>query len=91
MLENNLTFVTRKDENGNTLPSENRRKVFISCKKSDNRYKIRDRMIGYVLSAFDCAVWFDDSLTPGIDYDEEILQATAGKMRAELRNTYKTN
>ena len=75
MVENNLTFVTRKDENGKPLPFENRRKVFISYKKTDNRYRIRDRIVSYVLSAFDCAVWFDDSLTPGIDYDEEISQA----------------
>lgn len=75
MVDINLTFVTRKDENGKDMPIENKRKIFISYKKSDNLYGIRDRMVSYVLSCFDCAVWYDDSLTPGVDYDREISEA----------------
>ena len=75
MVHTDLTFVTRKDENGDFLPFESRRKVFISYKKSDNQYGIRDKIAAYVLSALDCAVWYDASLTPGLNYDEEISEA----------------
>ncbi len=75
MFESSLKFVTRRDENGNFLPIENRRKVFISYRKKDNLYSIRDRIAEYILSALDCAVWYDTSLTPGVDYDIEISNA----------------
>ena len=75
MFKNNLTFLTRKDPNGNAFPIENRKKVFISYKKSDNRFQLRNRIINYILTVVDCAVWFDESLTPGIDYDDEISEA----------------
>lgn len=75
MFESSLKFVTRKDEAGNFLPIENRRKVFISYRKKDNLYSIRDRISECILSALDCAVWYDASLTPGVDYDIEISNA----------------
>lgn len=75
MYSSSLCFVTRKDERGEPLPEENRCKIFISYRKKDNLYGIRDRLIQCVLSAADCAVWYDDSLTAGVDYDEEISEA----------------
>lgn len=71
-----LNYVTRTDpETGLFYPAESRRKIFLSYKKSDNLYNLRDRTVECILDALDCAVWYDSALTPGVDYDEEILQA----------------
>ena len=72
-----LTYVTRIDrQTGKPLPSKGRRKVFISYKKKDNRVNnVRDIVVRRILELVDCAVWFDETLTPGEDFNEEIRQA----------------
>ena len=67
-----LKFVTRVGKNGEYESSEAKRKVFISYRKKDNEFDLLERMVGYILKATDCAVWYDSSLTPGENYDEEI-------------------
>lgn len=75
-LPHHLYYVTRTDpETGLFYPAESRRKIFLSYKKSDNLYNLRDRTVECILDALDCAVWYDSALTPGVDYDEEILRA----------------
>ncbi|MBQ9993270.1 MAG: toll/interleukin-1 receptor domain-containing protein, partial [Clostridia bacterium] len=75
--ENNLTFVTKIDPaTEEMVPAKGRRKVFVSYKKDDNRMSgIRDIVIKKTLRMRDCAVWYDDNLTPGVDYDDEIIDA----------------
>lgn len=67
-----LKFVTRVGKNGEYESPEAKRKVFISYRKKDNEFDLLERMVGYILKATDCAVWYDSSLTPGENYDEEI-------------------
>lgn len=72
-----LTYKTRIDPATDQpyLPHE-RGKVFISYKKSDNRLSgVRDIVADKILSMVDCAVWYDENLTPGVDYHDEIQKA----------------
>lgn len=73
----NLTYITRTNaETGKAVPASGRRKVFISYKKSDNRVTgVRDTVAQKILSIVDCAVWYDEALTPGINYIDEIKAA----------------
>lgn len=70
-----LTYQTRMGENGQELPAENLRKVFISYKKSDDRDGLRDAVASLILECMSVAVWKDANLTPGVDYDREIEKA----------------
>ena len=69
-----LTFFTRVNkESGMYYPVESRSKVFISYKKQDSiSENLCGRLKDQILEAVDCAVWYDSSLTPGENYDEEI-------------------
>lgn len=73
----NLTYITRThSETGRPMPASGRRKVFISYKKSDNRVSgVRDTVAQKILSIVDCAVWYDEALTPGVNYIDEIKAA----------------
>ena len=74
-----LKYVTRIDPATELeVPAEGKRKVFVSYKKSDNRLSgVRDITIRKILRLVDCAVWYDDGLTPGVNYEEEIRRAIA--------------
>lgn len=73
----NLEYITRIDPiTGKRFPAEGRRKVFISYKKTDNGISnVRDITARKILSIVDCSVWYDELLTPGIQYDDEIKKA----------------
>ncbi len=73
----NLTYVTRIDPaTEKHVPAEGLRKVFVSYKKSDNIISgKRDIVIRKILRMVNCAVWYDDNLTPGDEFDKEIIQA----------------
>lgn len=75
ILNSELKYKTRIGQNGIEELPESKRKVFVSYRKKDNIYNLRDRIVDYILQAFDCAVWYDSSLTPGENYDEEIAVA----------------
>ncbi len=72
-----LAYVTRIDAESNVpTPAEGLRKVFISYKKSDNIASgIRDIVARKILDIVNCAVWYDENLTPGISYEQEIIDA----------------
>ena len=72
-----LKYVTRIDPATELeVPAEGKRKVFVSYKKSDNRLSgVRDITIRKILRLVDCAVWYDDGLTPGVNYEDEIRRA----------------
>lgn len=73
----NLTYYTRI--NPDTLreyPVESRQRIFISYKKSDTfATDLCKKLKDIILEAVDCAVWYDSSLTPGENYDNEIEAA----------------
>lgn len=72
-----LTYRTRiNPETDRHYDVNDRGRVFISYKKSDNRLSgVRDIVADRILEMVDCAVWYDENLTPGVDYNDEIQQA----------------
>lgn len=75
----NLSFITRKDPlNGEPLPAEGKRKIFLSYKRSDEvDLPLCEKLAEYVLKELDVAIWYDHKLTAGKRYDEEIQSAIA--------------
>ena len=75
----NLSFITRKDPlNGEPLPAEGKRKIFLSYKHSDEvDLPLCEKLAEYVLKELDVAIWYDHKLTAGKRYDEEIQSAIA--------------
>ncbi len=73
----NLSYVTRIDPATEAhVPADGLRKVFVSYKKSDNIVSgIRDIIVKKILRLVNCAVWYDENLTPGVSYEQEIIDA----------------
>ncbi len=74
----NLSFVTPTNpETGLPVSADGLRKVFISYRHQDDiNTGVRDLIVSKVLELTDnCAVWYDDALTAGVDYLDEITEA----------------
>ena len=75
-MQQSLSYYTRAQENGQPVPAEKLRKVFISYKKTDDPLgDKKTAIIKEILDCMDVAIWNDAKLTPGLDYDDEIKKA----------------
>lgn len=74
---NSLSFITRIDpQTDQPSPPDGKRKIFLSYKHSDEqRLPLCKKLASYILERHDVAVWFDNQLTAGESYDDEIKKA----------------
>lgn len=78
-----LSYMTREDANASgSLPIGELPRIFISYKKHEKKQVTdegliytRDLAAKKLISLCDCAVWHDEFLTPGGDYNAEIASA----------------
>lgn len=73
----NVSFITRTDTvTGQMSLPEGKRKVFISYKHSDEeKLPLCEKIAACILEEFDVAIWYDNQLTAGKEYDDEIKNA----------------
>lgn len=75
----NISYLTRTDPaTGQMSPHEGKRKVFISYTHSDeSKLPLCKTMADMILENLDVAIWYDNKLTAGKEYDAEIERAIA--------------